>query len=97
MRIFQSDTGFVSPTSAGEEMFVDVGVYGVPGSPTFKAIESTRAVEDFVRSVQGFQMLYADMYQTREEFRTMFHHETYDRMRKTLRADKAFPEVYDKV
>jgi hypothetical protein len=97
MHIFKEDAGFISPTSTGEEMFVDVGIYGVPGAKKFKAVESTRAVEDFVRSVQGFQMLYADMYHTREEFRQMFHHETYDRVRQALHADKAFPEVYDKV
>jgi len=30
MRIFPEDTGFVSPSSKGEEMYVDVGIYGVP-------------------------------------------------------------------
>ncbi len=35
----------------------------MPKSPTFVAKPSTRVVEDFVRKVQGFQMLYADMYQ----------------------------------
>jgi len=42
---------------------------------TFHCVESTRRVEDFVRSVDGYQMLYADMYQTKEEFRSMFHHD----------------------
>ena len=57
------------PTSSGEEMFVDVGIYGVPGSGSGKpgktdyiAAPSSRRVEDFVRSVEGYQMLYADMY-----------------------------------
>jgi hypothetical protein len=73
MRIFPEDAGFVHPTRAGEQMFVDVGIYGVPKSKTFVAKESTRAVEDFVREAEGFQMLYADMYQTRDEFRAMVH------------------------
>ena len=30
MRIFKEDAGFIKPTAAGEEMFVDVGIYGVP-------------------------------------------------------------------
>ncbi len=45
----------------------------------------------------SFQMLYADSYLTREEFRQMFDHSLYDRMRKELDCEKAFPEVYDKV
>ncbi len=97
MRIFKSDSGFICPTKSGEEMFVDVGIYGIPGNKEFKAVESTRAVEDFVRKVEGFQMLYADMYQDRAEFRSMFHHDLYDRLRHKLDAAKAFPEVYDKV
>lgn len=44
-----------------------------------------------------FQMLYADSYLSREEFRKMFDHSLYDRMRKELDCEKAFPEVYDKV
>ena len=43
-------------------------------------------------------MLYADSYLTRDEFRTMFDHSLYDKMRDKLSdSKKAFPEVYDKV
>lgn len=45
-------------------MFVDVGIYGVP-AVDFLATRNVREVEDYVRSVEGFQMLYADMYQVR--------------------------------
>jgi hypothetical protein len=55
--------------SSGEEMFVDIGVYGVPGigsgrpgKTDFVASPSCQAVEQWVRQVDGFQMLYADMY-----------------------------------
>ena len=44
-----------------------------------------------------FQMLYADSYLTREEFRTMFDHSLYNNMRKKYDCLKAFPDVYDKV
>ena len=33
-----------------EEMFVDVGVYGVPKNERFDAERTTRKVEEFVRS-----------------------------------------------
>ena len=42
-------------------------------------------------------MLYADSYMTRGEFRLMFDHSLYDKMRKELDCIDAFPEVYDKV
>ena len=35
--------------------------------------------------------------QTREEFRQMFDHTLYDKMRKKLGCDKVLPDVYDKV
>lgn len=40
-------------------------------------------------------MLYADSYLTREEFREMFDHSLYDKLR--VGSTDAFPEVYDKV
>lgn len=105
MRIFEEDRGFLKPTESGEQMFVDVGIYGVPGSGSgrpgktgFVADKSCREVENYVRKVEGFQMLYADMYQDREEFRTMFDHTLLDEMRQRMPGTTtAFPEVYDKV
>jgi len=42
-------------------------------------------------------MMYADSYMTREEFREMFDHSLYDKMREKLKCDGRFPEVYQKV
>lgn len=50
-----------------------------------------------MRQVKGFQMMYADSYMTREEFRAMFDHTLYDTMRQKLNCEGRFPEVYDKV
>ncbi|CAB3359713.1 Hypothetical predicted protein [Cloeon dipterum] len=81
-----------------ERMFVDIGIYGVPDpSVNFKPMETTRKIEEFVQKCEGFQMLYADTYTTKEEFRRMFDHTLYDRVRSKLACTKAFPEVYDKV
>ena len=49
------------------------------------------------RSVNGFQMLYAYTYRSYDEFREMFDHTHYDKMRAQYGGNKAFPEVYDKV
>lgn len=79
------------------QLYVDIGVYGVPKAKDFSPKKSTKSVEKFVIQNHGFQMLYADTYMTREEFRTMFDHKLYDEVRKKWNCIKAFPEVYDKV
>ncbi|KAK3909495.1 Delta(24)-sterol reductase [Frankliniella fusca] len=80
-----------------DAMYLDIGVYGVPTRKDFDPKETTRRIEAFVAKAKGFQMLYADTYTTRDEFRQMFDHSLYDKMRARLKCEKAFPEVYDKV
>ena len=62
-----------------DEMFVDVGMYGVPGQERFDPVKSLRRLEEFVRNIGGFQMMYAESSLTRDEFRAMFDHTLYDR------------------
>ncbi|KDO30188.1 hypothetical protein SPRG_04988 [Saprolegnia parasitica CBS 223.65] len=84
-------------TKSSDEIFVDIGAYGVPQVGNFHPIETTRRVEAFVRGVSGFQMLYADSYMTEPEFEAMFDHTLYKKMRAELQCDGAFPTVYGKV
>lgn len=85
-------------TTADSQMFVDIGVYGVPKANGYETVASTRRIEKFVAEQDGFQMLYADTYTTREEFRKMFDHTLYDKVRDKLQYCKeAFPEIYGKV
>ncbi|XP_077290094.1 delta(24)-sterol reductase-like isoform X2 [Arctopsyche grandis] len=94
-----NDPGMIHPkqVNVDYEMYVDIGVYGVPQANNFETVKSTRNIEDFVTKNDGFQMLYADTYTTREEFRKMFDHKLYDSMRIKLQCENAFPELYDKV
>ncbi|OQR85741.1 24-dehydrocholesterol reductase [Achlya hypogyna] len=84
-------------TKASDELFVDIGAYGVPQVLDFHPIETTRRIEAFVRSVGGFQMLYADSYMTETEFESMFDHKLYHQMRSKYNSADAFPSVYGKV
>ena len=96
-RIYETPVrGFVNPP-LHENMFVDVGIYGEPAIVPYKAETTVRKLEDFVRKVNGFQALYADTYQTREEFRRMFDHTLLDRVRTQTGAVGSFPEPFDKV
>ena len=92
---------FEDPQHGRYEMYVDLGAYGIPrkvlDKQPFDIVHENRAVEDFVHSRNGFQMLYADTYRTRAEFRAMFDHTHYDAMRERYGALEAFPEVFDKV
>jgi delta24-sterol reductase len=79
------------------QMFVDIGAYGFSPIPGLRAPIAVRSVEKFVKSVNGFQMLYADTYMTRDEFWSMFDQSLYSKMRKEMDAEIAFPDVYEKV
>jgi delta24-sterol reductase len=51
-----NDPGMVHPAGDKEELYVDVGIYGVPKVPKgkqFHAVNTTREIEDFVAKVNG--------------------------------------------
>jgi len=89
--------GALRTRTGQEEMYLDIGVYGVPHVDDFHCEKTTRDVEAFVRSSNGFQMLYADSYMSEEEFRQMFDLTLYEEMRKRYNCQGAFPHVYEKV
>lgn len=92
--------GMVHPVDGLDvDMYVDIGVYGTVKVKRgqFHAQRTTRQIEDVVVAANGFQMLYADCYRTYDEFRQMFDHRLYDRVRKELKSEQAFPEVYEKI
>lgn len=97
MLIPRGADGFVHPACDGDELFVDVGLYGEPRAAGFHARTTTRAAEELMRKWGGFQALYADSYQTRDELREMFDHSKYDAARAKYKCAGAFPEVFDKV
>eukprot|EP00041_Stephanoeca_diplocostata_P015048 m.284330 g.284330 ORF g.284330 m.284330 type:complete len:603 (+) comp19906_c0_seq2:154-1962(+) len=98
MKVFDVP-GFISPTP-DDDMFVDIGAYGIPKAAwegNFDAVTAGVAVETFVRSVKGFQMLYADCYLSEQEFRDMFDHTVLDKVRAKTGADVAFPTPWEKM
>lgn len=94
--------GFVQPYKAqnGEidELYVDIGAYGTPAKSGFDNAEALPLLEKFVIEHHGYQALYARTFMSREDFRSMFDHSGYDRIRDHLPyCRQAFDEVYDKV
>ncbi|MEI6333018.1 MAG: FAD-binding protein [Methylococcaceae bacterium] len=104
MAIFDNDRhlGFVHPfrkkEGAADEMYVDIGAYGTPLKANFNNASALPLLEKFVMDHQGYQALYAKTTLSREDFRTMFDHFDYDKIREQLPFCKqAFDEVYDKI
>jgi delta24-sterol reductase len=83
------------------EMYIDIGIYGVPKDVNDKkpwnSVKNHREMEAYAREVAAFQCPYADLFCTRSEFRQMFNHTLYDRVRQKYKANDAFPDLYDKV
>jgi delta24-sterol reductase len=98
-----NDNNDTSITSSGRQMYVDVGVYGLPQcvkdnrACDFDMRTATRAVVESLSKVGGFQMLYGDVFLTRDEFEIMFPHAKYKQLRDKYGATQAFREVYDKM
>lgn len=81
-----------------DELFVDVGAYGMVRKPGFDSHTALPRLERFVLEHGGYQALYAKTCLTRDDFRAMFDHSAYDRLREDLPfCRRAFDEIHDKV
>ena len=87
-----------SPEGQTDALYVDIGAYGTPRKPGFDGRVALPLLEQFVIEHQGYQALYAKTLLSREDFRRMFDHRDYDRLRESLPyCQQAFGEIYDKV
>ncbi len=94
--------GFIHPykkeDGTVDEMFGDIGAYGVGKTPGFDGNKALHECEQFVIKHKGIQAMYAKTLLSKADFRKMFDHSYYDILRAQLPfSDKAFPEVYDKL
>ena len=88
--------GLIHPGIGMDELYVNIGTYGRVGLDDFHPIECIRAYEIIVRRVSGFQMPYAESYQSREEFSQMYDRSLYDSLRRKMpHCLSAFPDIYD--
>jgi delta24-sterol reductase len=66
------------------------------GQP-FEHVQGLRDLEAYLRTIGGYQALYATTEMTRSEWETMFHQENYRNCRKKYGAEGVFIDAYDKV
>ncbi|MDD2767387.1 MAG: FAD-binding protein [Methylococcus sp.] len=104
MSIWSSDgnNGFIhtfrDTQGAEDTLFVDIGAYGTLKRNGLDARNVLGLLEQFVLEHKGYQALYAKTALSRTDFRRMFDHADYDRLREKLpMCTLAFDEVYDKV
>lgn len=100
VRRYTSRRPFVAPVDDDEkeEMFVDIGLYGqLQGNNSRRAKAVTPACEAVVTKQGGYQMLWAEVYQSEHQFRDMFCHDLLDSVRNMYGAEKVFPTVFEKV
>ncbi|ULT80655.1 hypothetical protein L3Y34_010898 [Caenorhabditis briggsae] len=89
--------GLMRLKNATSKMYVDVGAYGVTTKKGYHHARTTRVLEKYVISVNGFQMTYADIYMPKAEYAEMFDRTLYDWKRTTEGCLDAFPDIYDKI
>ncbi|EGT30605.1 hypothetical protein CAEBREN_11576 [Caenorhabditis brenneri] len=93
----KSQPGLMKLRDVASKMYVDLGAYGVTYKKGYHAERTTRRLEEHVRKVNGFQMTYADIYMTKEEYEDMFDLTLYEYKRTAHHCNDAFPHVYEKV
>lgn len=79
------------------EMYVDVGMYYIPGVKDYHAESALKSMESWLRQNRSYQALYAQTHMTREEYRQMFDCTLYDKLRVKYGASGVFMDAYDKV
>ena len=84
-------------------MFVDLGAYGAPRvvkqGGVWDAKASCREMEHWTREQGGFEATYTDLFCTRREYRQMFDHTLFDKVKDRARGGVGSlgVEPYDKV
>ncbi|XGW08350.1 hypothetical protein V3C99_011012 [Haemonchus contortus] len=89
--------GMIRQRSGRNVLFVNVGVYGLPGKSDVNPKASIRRIEDFVRYVNGVSVVHDGTEMNRSEFWQMFDSSLYEWLRVKYNCKEAFLDVYDKV
>lgn len=92
--------GLVNPDFNDDDLYIDVGAYGVPEAvhrKDYNPHTNLKKVEEYVLSVKGVQALYALTLLERDDFEKMFDHTVYRKLRKQYKCEGSYPEIYDKV
>lgn len=80
----------------GHDMFLNIGLYGMPKSP-LSTPELSAKLEKEITLFGGRKMLYSYTYYDHESFSKIYDLSYYANVRKKFYAENAFPNIYNKV
>ncbi|XP_050529828.1 delta(24)-sterol reductase-like isoform X4 [Daktulosphaira vitifoliae] len=95
--ILRPGNGLIHSHSNEEKMYVDVGLYGFTNVHEFNSNTTSRNLELSLIKLKGYKMLYNSTNLTLNEFKLMFNHNLYNKLRQKLNCEYNLPELYDKV
>jgi Delta24-sterol reductase len=83
-------------TKIGQDMLLDVGIWGMGPKDSHQFIRLNRDFEAKVEELGGLKCLYAHAYYTEDEFWRIYDEAHYKELRRKYHAD-SLPSIYDKV
>ncbi|XP_021959342.1 delta(24)-sterol reductase [Folsomia candida] len=93
-----NEPGFFKFDEKPDTMQLDIGIYGIPKNPDdYELVKSNKIYEQFCLQNRCWKALYADTFLSRDEFYEMFDPTMYNKVRKQLNCENAFPDVYEKI
>jgi hypothetical protein len=90
------EKNFSMGKTIGQEMLLDVGIWGMGPKDPHKFIKLNRDFEVKVEELGGLKCLYACAYYTEDEFWRIYDEEKYRELRRKWGAE-SLPSVYDKI
>lgn len=79
-----------------KDLVFSVGLYAKLSEDYFQAVNLNRRIEKIVKKLRGRKWLYAHQYYLEEEFWKIYDKKWYDKLRKKYKAEKVFPDIYEK-
>lgn len=86
-----------SPALLDTDLVIDVGVWGKITDNYNLSLKLNRKIENITQKLGGRKVLYAHAYYPKGEFWKIYDFKSYDNLRIKYRAQKTFPDIYEKV
>lgn len=92
----KSGTARLSLNHLPAPLIISVGVWGYVGSEYERFVTINQDFEKKISDLGGRKWLYAHQFYTREQFWSIYDDKWYSALREKFRAEKTFPDVYEK-
>ncbi|MBI2031402.1 MAG: FAD-binding oxidoreductase [Candidatus Levybacteria bacterium] len=86
----------LSPGYLSNNFIIDIGVWGKTQGDFEHLVKLNRDLEKTLTEYKGRKVLYAHSYYPKDEFWKIYDFKWYEKLRKKYKAEKVFPDVYEK-